>query len=367
MASFDFITSQDFRKSLEADYHELTSCFDTGSWKSVHVLAGSIVEAILIDYLVADRHVSWEDALKLDFGQAIKRCNDAGMISQKTVELSTVIKGYRNLIHPGRLIRLGETVDASSAKVAQALVDIVLDEVAKQRRNTYGYTAEQLVSKLERDPTATAILSHLLKATNAREVDRLLMSVLPEHYFLNEEHAFDDRNTLSALKLAFRMAFDLSSDDLRIKVCNEYVRILKEEAEAFVSTYEYAFVSMQHLKYLSIDDRDLVIQHVLAQLQRYSDARPIRLVAGIGEFIKGGDVDKLVDPLVRTMCSKATSRLGELAQQRLVEEWRCMPREVDQVVIVRLNDWVRHYKDGDQTVSLEKVEAVLLEIDDIPF
>lgn len=43
MASFDFITGDDFRASLESDYNELSTCLASGAYKAVHVLAGSIV------------------------------------------------------------------------------------------------------------------------------------------------------------------------------------------------------------------------------------------------------------------------------------------------------------------------------------
>jgi hypothetical protein len=54
MASFDYITAKEFRQSLEADYAELQLCVESKAWKSVQVLAGSIVEALLIDYLAAN-------------------------------------------------------------------------------------------------------------------------------------------------------------------------------------------------------------------------------------------------------------------------------------------------------------------------
>jgi hypothetical protein len=53
MVSFDFITDEAFRTSLESDYQELKSCMTTKAWKAVHVLSGSIVEAVLTDYLIA--------------------------------------------------------------------------------------------------------------------------------------------------------------------------------------------------------------------------------------------------------------------------------------------------------------------------
>lgn len=50
MASFDFITDEDFRISLEKDFKELNLCIQTGAYKAAVVIAGSIVEAVLIDY-----------------------------------------------------------------------------------------------------------------------------------------------------------------------------------------------------------------------------------------------------------------------------------------------------------------------------
>jgi len=49
---FDFVTEPSFRASLESDYRELIRCLEGGAWKAVHVLAGSVVEAILGDYLI---------------------------------------------------------------------------------------------------------------------------------------------------------------------------------------------------------------------------------------------------------------------------------------------------------------------------
>ena len=175
MTSFDFITSEDFRCSLESDYDEMTACLKVGAWKAVHVLAGSIIEALLIDFLLAEAIVSREDALKLDLGSALTLGRDKKIISQRTFDLSSVVRSYRNLIHPGRTIRLNERVSQDSAKVAEALVSIVLTEVERQKREHYGYTAEQIVSKLERDSSADAILPHLMQKTNSVEIERLLL------------------------------------------------------------------------------------------------------------------------------------------------------------------------------------------------
>jgi len=44
---FDFIGDERFRESLRSDFNEMTRCVEAEAWKSVHALAGSIVEALL--------------------------------------------------------------------------------------------------------------------------------------------------------------------------------------------------------------------------------------------------------------------------------------------------------------------------------
>src|ERR1043166_4837844 len=56
MGAFDFVSDERFRESLESDYLEIQRCLDAEAWKAVHVLAGSIVEAVLIDYLLSVNH-----------------------------------------------------------------------------------------------------------------------------------------------------------------------------------------------------------------------------------------------------------------------------------------------------------------------
>ena len=51
MADFTFIVDPGLRRGLESDFKELSACLKAEAWKAVHVLAGSIVEAVLIDAL----------------------------------------------------------------------------------------------------------------------------------------------------------------------------------------------------------------------------------------------------------------------------------------------------------------------------
>jgi hypothetical protein len=56
------------------------------AWKAVHALAGSIIEAILIDYLTASAYQNRapEDLLKMDLHQAINTCQAEGVLSRRS-------------------------------------------------------------------------------------------------------------------------------------------------------------------------------------------------------------------------------------------------------------------------------------------
>src|SRR6185437_2705492 len=133
---FDFIVIPEFREALEADYAEMQRCAQVKAWKSVHVLAGSIAEALLIDYLAATSHATRpsKDPLRFDLAQAVDVCKNEGLLTQRSADLTSVLRSYRNLIHPGRVIRLAEEQPTeSSATIALKLVSIIAAQVEAKR------------------------------------------------------------------------------------------------------------------------------------------------------------------------------------------------------------------------------------------
>jgi len=182
MVNFDFITDEGLRHSLESDLRELTMCHAAGAWKSVHVLAGSIVEATLIDYLVTAGKIDSSVANSKDLSQLIELCKTPAVLSLKATELSAIVRSYRNLIHPGRVLRLSESVDENGATIAKAVIEIVVDAVSSKKRQSYGYTAEQVIRKFRQDPSSLSIAEHLLRETHSAELKRLMLKVLPAAY-----------------------------------------------------------------------------------------------------------------------------------------------------------------------------------------
>jgi hypothetical protein len=377
MGLFDFMSDEAFRLSLEADYHELELCMQAGAWKAVHVLAGSIIETILLDYLLATDYPSRSNTnLKLAdmrLFEIINVCKSEHILTNKAADLSHVIREYRNLIHPEKVRRLGETVDENGAIVAQALVRMVVEEVGTKRGEIYGYTAEQLVTKIVRDPSVFPILGHLLKSMKAFELKRLLLKVLPNRYFeiVDPENipdgAVPSKSTLAALEGCFRLAFDLVSNEVKYEVAKSFVRILKEESAEVVATYETAFFRGKDLKYYSPEDEQMVKHHFLSRINTNITFSLLKAMDGIGTFLAFEDIDDLfVDPFIRLMTSIDADVSNEKAKEIFLAEFYNMNAKAQDKVAKRLEDWVYTFKQkgwqGDMNMTESLQESVVSHI-----
>ncbi len=371
MPSFDFITDEDFRTVLEADQKEMRQCAESKAWKAVHVLAGSIIEAVLIDYLIAEEHVCRDDALKMDLGKAVKLAAEKSIISEKAAALSSVIKEYRNLIHPGRSIRMAETTSAASARIAESLVEMILTEIEGQKRSHYGYTAEQIVSKIEQDSFVGAILNHLLEDLNPSEMERLLLKIIPERYMAEPESPIPyegDEQVLKRLADLFRTAYEKAGSQLQARVTRKFVQILKEEGQEFIFTYDRAFFRMSDLQHLSVADAQLVKSHFFARIKSYSyDDELIRAFSGIGEYILPDEVPSFVDPLLQAMCRGSAGDTSHTAGERIVRESLGMEEKVKSKVNARLDRWIELYSSQKDSRRADLVEELKSYITDIPF
>ena len=76
MGRFDFISDEEFRNSLDSDAIEVHRCMQAKAWKAVHVLVGSMIECLLMDYLytIGLKGNTREHLLKMDLNQLIELC-----------------------------------------------------------------------------------------------------------------------------------------------------------------------------------------------------------------------------------------------------------------------------------------------------
>lgn len=368
MPSFDFITDESFRYSLESDYAELIACVDNKAYKSAHVMAGSIIETILIDYLISDNIVAREKALRMDFGEAIKLCLEKDIISEKTGDLCSVIKSYRNLIHPGRVIRRNESISSESADVAKALVIIVVKEVEKKRRENYGYTAEQIVSKLEKDPGANSIISNLLSKTNPLELERLMFKILPERFLFSSEWGEHSEHFISSYKECFRTAFNLSSRDIKIKVAERHAKAIKEDSGDTLVAYGTIYFRAEYFEYMNDFDLNLVKTYQLTRLGKNVDLDILTALAGIGIFLDKNDINAFIDPLLKTIIRKDNPpHLKSIIRIFLTNEMHATSPEIDELILGRVDYWIELFAGKSEDVFNQLVQVKSDIIPEIPF
>jgi len=371
MGKFDFITDERLRASLEGDSAEVDACFQHGAWKGLHVLVGSIIEAILTDYLTSSGYKppNNEDILKFDLGKLIDVCKNEGALTQKTKELSAVIKSYRNLIHPGRVVRLKEKVDPNSARVAQALLMIVLEEVSEHKREKYGYTAEQILSKVEKDPSSLSILTHLLKDTKEHEIERLVMTVLPARYLeveAAENWPNESEEMLERFAASFRASFDAMGDPAKARVTRKFVSVVKEADQRTVLIYEDRFFRSSDLTHVPPVDAGMIKEHLLSRLAETRTVVSLRALGGIGPFLLLDDVSRILDPLLSEVAYGKMEKLRRVASELIVTLWQSTQAPVDAAIVSRLQDWKKHFEKKDLAEPLKAVEKLIEECD-LPF
>src|SRR5688572_26920710 len=167
----------------------------------------------------------------MDLAEAIATCHSEGVLSQRTSELCSIIRSYRNLIHPGRSIRLKEEPPSeSSARIALALIDLIVTDVERFRQKTFGFTANQILLKIERDPNCLPILRHLLDDVQQSEQDKLLLQVLPKRYLELAAQTSEGSSSAALLTLAkaYLTAKEVASENALREAALDYVRVLKE-------------------------------------------------------------------------------------------------------------------------------------------
>ena len=377
-ANFEFIRDERFRLGLECDYAEMNAAMAAQAWKAVHVLAGSVVEAVLIDYLVeaaatCPPALTAKDPLKLELAEAIDLCRTAGVLSERAAALSHVIRTYRNLIHPGRVARLSESADERSATVAVALTEIVVAEVGQSRADKLGYTADQLATKLEGDPAAASLLRHhLLPKLATPEREKLLLRVLPERYRALVEDPVADATAVGTLATAYRHAFNAAPDALKRRATVWLATVVREQPAPVVHLYEDAFFHADDLSWYTQDDAAIVVDHLLARLNSERSIVALATATDIGSALTPAQAATAVDAVVKEVVYGTDAALDTASREWLLETVKDL-REPARIAAKRRHaQWVDLFEGKGQSGRVAQIESLLTalpasDLDDLPF
>lgn len=336
----DYITGEGLRQSLESDFLELERSHAAKNWKSVHVLAGSIVEALLVDTLLALPGWSGKDPLAMQLSDVISSCKQEKIISDRAADLSSVLRSYRNLIHPGRLVRLQESLpDETSADVARALVKMIVTEVAQKRRAIVGLTADQIISKVLRDHNVNSILRHILNEVSDKQRRRLLLDLFPVEY----EHACTDSFVDQArLEVAFRTVLETSSEEIKRDVAAAAVTVIREADGDRVERHITAFFLAKDLQFVLEKDRPMVVDHLLSMGsgdRQVLYQKKIDILSGVSTYLTKENFGRWVNEYVRTTLYSREKSIRESARNAFTWEAAGLKDELRSLLDVRLNGW----------------------------
>jgi hypothetical protein len=145
--SLSFIADAGLRDDLRKDIDHAERAVDGSEWKAATVLAGSVVEALLLWKLSSFPAAEVLDAAKSaglknvktdlrwwhlpDYIEVAARYPAAKpSVSADTATLLRLVKDFRNLIHPGRSERLAKKCDRSTALTALAGIVAVVNELS---------------------------------------------------------------------------------------------------------------------------------------------------------------------------------------------------------------------------------------------
>ncbi len=134
-----FISDIDLRDSIRMDISIAEQAFRNGAWKASTVLAGSAIEALLLWRLKQEDPKNLQNKAAIDVDQLdrmdlhhlIDVSKIMGIIKPETITLALLAKGFRNLIHPGRSIRLGEKCNRGTAYTALAALEHVVNDLSQ--------------------------------------------------------------------------------------------------------------------------------------------------------------------------------------------------------------------------------------------
>lgn len=137
-----FIEDSEFRKLLRTDIGAVEVALANSEWKSATVLAGSIIEALLLwalekrkpEALAAENTPKGREKTseleRWDLHDFIEVALELDTITKETAQQARLAKDFRNLIHPGRSARLRKLCDRGTALSAVAAVEHVVRDLS---------------------------------------------------------------------------------------------------------------------------------------------------------------------------------------------------------------------------------------------
>lgn len=283
---FDFVEDNTFKQILERDYQEVEKCLEVKASKSVVVMTGSIIEALLMEYFIHNPPNGKTELqiLRLSLFELIEEAHNENLISKRIKDLSTVVRDYRNYIHPGKEVRAKEFISEEAAQISFNLLKMIVEEVKNKYSKLYGYKADEIFNKLISDVIPFSVFEYVLDKLSYTETEKLLIKLT--NFYLTYEEADWVRGVISQIKSrtkdkTFLVFLNQMKDEATVgnseialmlfKIYGEKLRLLKKKDANVVLDCIYDLI---HDEGLNKDDDSLLNyehQNIYQKLNSYKD------------------------------------------------------------------------------------------------
>jgi hypothetical protein len=296
--------------------------------------------------------------------------------------MSSAVANFRNLIHPGRALRLKDHVDENLALAARAFVHRLCSDLSKESAARYPYRAEDVIEKAEKDVGARTVLENMLGKTRPSEVTRLLTEVGPRAFLSNfhtpenlgvemfpNQDSIDDEDVDKYQSLcrvakidqaadaqAYRLAFDRGSRVQKGTAMHAIAELLKTEDSPAVVALEAELLQVSGLECASDEDRSLIMGDIVDRIcSKNAGKELLDSVAGIGQWLPPERGARFAEALLdKRFWSKVDSGIRRSALSLLEHEYGNLPVATRAIVRRTTNT----YRDVMKTQTWDRPEDV---------
>ena len=167
---FEHISNDVVKNECLQDFEELKMCLTKGAWKASLVLAGSLIEAILYDYIKGKESISKAirnfEKRKMTLSDLLQWARHYNIIGDNLFRLADQIRDYRNAIHPNVYVRKNLEINQNIAEIGfNVLLETirVIKRHSKTDTNTKAKTAiKEIISEFfSRQPSDSELFVYL--------------------------------------------------------------------------------------------------------------------------------------------------------------------------------------------------------------
>lgn len=138
---FSFVQDQKLRSFIERDYEDLKRARISGSLRLRFVLAGGLIEGLLLDALISRPATMQTAAAKKEgktpeywsLGGLLDAATELQLLRTSVEKLGSPVREFRNMVHPGVEWRSGTPIEIEEVEIVERVLDLVIRDLSRQQ------------------------------------------------------------------------------------------------------------------------------------------------------------------------------------------------------------------------------------------